>query len=154
LERLVRDPPADHVARATFLLGVLRYEDGRFAEALKHFGDFAQQFPASPLVPEAQLRRGFCQVQLKQFADAQQTPQPLADKEPLLADQALLWIAKAQVGGADPKNDQALKAALDTFRRAAERAGQLAGANPPDPQARVRRAEILAEWADAQQSAR
>jgi TolA-binding protein len=154
LERLARGPAPDHVARATFFLGVMQYEDGRFAEALNHLSAFAQQFPQSPLAAEAQLRRGFCQVQLKQFADAQRTLQPLADKEPRLADQALLWLAKAQAGAAAPNNPQALRTALETFRRAADRAGQMAGANPPDPQAKVRRAEALAEMADTQQLAR
>ena len=152
LEALVRDPPPDHVARAAFFLGVMQYEDGKFGEALTQLTAFVQQFPTSPLVAEAQLRQGFCQVQLKQFADAQKTLTPLADKEPRLADQCLLWIAKAQIGAADPNNapayDQALKTAQNTFRKAADRAKNLANA---DPEARTRRGEILLELADAQQ---
>ncbi len=152
LEALVRDPPPDHVARAGFFLGVLQYEDGKFGEALTRLTAFVQQFPTSPLIAEAQLRQGFCQVQLKQFADAQKTLTPLADKEPRLADQCLLWVAKAQVGAADPNNapayDQAMKAAADTFRKAADRAQNLVNA---DPEARTRRGEILFELADAQQ---
>ncbi len=126
LEALVRDPPPDHVARAGFFLGVLQYEDGKFGEAVTRLAAFEQQFPTSPLAAEARLRLGFCQVQLKQFADAEKTLAPLADKEPRLADQCLLWIAKAQVGAADPNNaaahEQALKTAEDTFRKAADRA--------------------------------
>ncbi len=155
LEQLANGPPPDHVARATFFLGVLQYEDGRFAEALTRMQAFLQQFPTSPLATEVQLRQGFCQVQLRQFADAVRTLQPLADKEPRLADQALLWLAKAQAGAADPANpaayDQALKTAIETYRRAAERANQVAGA---DPQAKTRRGEILAEMADTQQLAK
>ncbi len=155
LERLVRGPLPDHVARATFFLGVMQYEDGKFAEAVTQLNAFVQQFPISPLAAEAKLRLGFCQVQLRQFAEAQKTLQPLAEKEPRLADQALLWIAKAQAGAADPANraayDQALKTALDTFRKAAERAGQLTNT---DPGARTRRGEILLEMADTQQLAR
>ncbi len=155
LEQLAHGPPPDHVARATFFLGVLQYEDGRFAEALTRLQAFLKDFPNSPLAPEVQLRQGFCQVQLKQFADAVKTLQPLADREPRLADQALLWIARAQAGAADPGNpaarDQALRTALDTFRRAADKAGQMAGA---DPQAKTRRGEILADLADTQQAAR
>ncbi len=98
------------------------------------------------------MRQGFCQVQLKQFADAQKTLQPLADHEARLADQALLWIGKAQVGAADPGNpsayEQAMKTAQNTFRTAADRANQLAGS---DPDAKTRRGEILLELADAQQ---
>src|SRR5262249_47551762 len=33
LEAIVKDPPPDHVARATLYLGVLRYEDGQFGDA-------------------------------------------------------------------------------------------------------------------------
>ena len=98
------------------------------------------------------MRQGFCQVQLKQFADAQKTLQPLADHEARLADQALLWIGKAQVGAADPGNppayEQAMKTAQNTFRKAADRANQLAAS---DPDAKTRRGEILLELADAQQ---
>ncbi len=152
LEALVRDPPPDYVARSTFFLGVMQYEDGKFAEALTRLAAFAQQHPTSPLVAEAQLRQGFCQVQLKQFGDALKALQPLADKEPRLADQALMWIGKAQVGAADPGNpaayDQAVKTAQNTFRTASDRANQLA-ANDPD--AKTRRGEILLELADAQQ---
>jgi tetratricopeptide (TPR) repeat protein len=152
LERLANGLAPDHVARAMFFLGVLLYEDGRFGEALGHFQGFAQQFPTSPLAPEAVLRVGFCQVQQRQFADAAKTLQPLSDKEPRLADQALLWLARAQVGAADPANpqgyEQAVKAALDTYRRAADKANQLASA---DPEARTRRGEILADMGDAQQ---
>ncbi len=116
---------------------------------------FQQQFPNSPLTAEARLRLGFCQVQLRQFAEALRVLQPLVDKEPRLADQALLWIAKAQAGAGDPANraayDQALKTAIDSFRKAAERANQLANT---DPGAKTRRGEILLEMADTQQLAR
>jgi len=155
LEALVRGPAPDYVARAGFFLGVMQYEDGKFADALTHFTAFIQQHPSSPLTAEAHLREGFCQVQLKQFAEAQKTLQPLVDKEPRLADQCLLWIGKAQVGAADPTKgpayEQALKAAEDTFRKAAERAQNIANT---DPEARTRRGEILLELAEAQQLAK
>jgi tetratricopeptide (TPR) repeat protein len=152
LEALTRDPPPDHVARATLYLAVLLYEAGRFADALIRFEEFARLNPKSPLLAEVQLRQGFCRVQLKQFADAIRLLTPVADNPPALADQALYWIGKAQVGAADPNNapayDQALKTALDTFRRAADKAQQQAGA---DPEARSRRGDILLELADTQQ---
>lgn len=154
LEKLVNGPLADHVSRASFFLGVMLYEDGKFAEAVSLLNAFAQQSPRSPLAAEAQLRVGFCQVQLKQFAEAQKTLQPLADKEPRLADQALLWIAKAQAESADPANrpaqEQALKTALDTLRKAADRANQIANT---DPAARSRRGDILLEMADVHELA-
>jgi TolA-binding protein len=154
LEALVKNPP-DYVGRARFNLAVLLYEDGRFADALARFTEFAQQHPTSSLLSDTLLRQGFCQVQLKQYAEAVKILQPLADKEPRLADQALFWLGKAQVGAADPANpaayDQALKVALDTFRRSADRAQQLA---VTDPEAKGRRGEILLELADTQQLAK
>jgi TolA-binding protein len=152
LEALMRDPLPDHVARATFYLAVLQYEDGRFADALARFEEFAKQDPKSPLLAEALLRQGFCRVQLKQFPDALRILQPVSDKEAALADQALYWIGKAQVGAADPANpaayEQAVKTAQDTLRRAADRAQQRAGA---DPEAKAYRAEIQLELGDTQQ---
>jgi TolA-binding protein len=155
LENLSRDPPPDHVARATLYLGLLQYEDGKFADALARLEAFSKQWPKSSLAQEAQLREGFCRVQLKQFPEAVRVLQPLADKEPRLADQALLWIARAQVGAADPNNaqgyGQALRTAMDTLRRAADRAQQ---SSSQDPEARERRGEILLELADTQQLAK
>jgi TolA-binding protein len=151
LERLVRGPDPDHVARAMFFLGVLQYEDGRFAEALEHFKTFATKFPTATLVVEARLRQGFCEVQLKQHDAALKTLQPLADRDPLLADQALFWMAKAQAGKADPAKPETFRPAIDTFRNAADKANARAGT---DPRARHRRGEILAEMAETQQLAR
>jgi TolA-binding protein len=156
LEALVRGPAPDHVQRATLYLGELLYEAGKFSDAQARFAAFAQANPNSPLTAEANLRLGFCFVQLKQFADAVKVLQPLADKEPKLADQALLWLAKSQAGSADPAKppqeyENALKAAIDTFRRAADKAQ---GLTNTDPEAKSRRAEILLEMADVQQQAR
>jgi TolA-binding protein len=159
LERLARGPAPDRVVRATFFLGVMQYEDGKFAEAMARLNAFRRSHAergneGTPLANEAQLRIGFCQVQLKQYAEAEKTLQPLADKEPRLADQALLWIAKAQAGAADPANRpaylQALKTSLDTLRKAADRANQAAN---NDPAAKSRRGDILLEIADTQQLA-
>ncbi len=155
LEALVRGPAPDHINRATLYLGELLYEAGRFADAQARFAAFVQANPGTPLTAEANLRLGFCQVQLKAFPDAIKSLQPLAEKEPKLADQALLWIGKAQVGAADPakpqEHDNALKAAIETFRRAAEKAQGLTNS---DPEAKGRRAEMLLEMADTQQLAR
>jgi TolA-binding protein len=155
LEALTRDPPPDHVAQAAFYLGVLQYEGGRFAEALTHFAAFASQYSRSPLVADAELRAGFCQIQLRQFPEAMKILQPIADKEPRLADQASFWIAKAQVGSADANNPsayaQTLKIAIDTFRRAGDKAQAL---TTSDPEARNRKGEILLELGDSLQLAR
>ncbi len=154
LERLAKGAVPDHVARATFFLGVLQYEDGRFGEAHQHFKTFAEKYPSSSLVPEARLRQGFCSVKLQQFDAALKMLQPLADKNLLLADQALLWIGKAQVGQADPKKPDSYKSAIETFRKAADKANQRATSNPPDPGGKQRRGEALVELAEAQQFAR
>jgi cellulose synthase operon protein C len=158
LESLVRNPPPDHVSGSVFFSACLLYEGGKFAEALSRFQTFAKDFPRSPLAPEASLRVGFCQVNLKQYGDAEKTLAPLVDKNPRLADQILFWLGKAQAGAAltgDPMNaparENGLRTALATLKNAAERAGQLA-ANDPD--ARIRRAQILLETADTQQHAK
>ncbi|MFO0931003.1 MAG: tetratricopeptide repeat protein, partial [Gemmataceae bacterium] len=151
LERLLKGPPPDHVARATFFLAALQYEDGRFAEALEHFKTFATQYPNAPLAPEARLRIGFCQAQMKQNDDAIRTLQPLVDKEPALADQALYWIARAELNKADPAKPETYRPGIDTLRKAADRANQRVHANPPDPRARGRRGDALLDLAEAQQ---
>ena len=73
-----------------------------------------------------------------------------------LADQILLWLGKAQAGAAmaveNPQGrDNGLKTALATFKTAVDRAAQLAAS---DPDAKVRRGEILLETADTQQLAK
>jgi TolA-binding protein len=154
LESLVKDPAPDHVARSAFYLGVLQYEAGKFGDALERFGQIPQQFPGSSFLNEAVLRQGFCQVQLKDYANALKTLPPLVDKEPRLADQALLWLGKAQVGLADPTkpdvHKQMLANAVATLGQAAAKAQQLATA---DPEAKTRRGEILIELADTHQLA-
>lgn len=153
LEALVKTTP-DHVARSTFYLGVLLYEGGKFAEAKGRFADFLKQLPLSPLRTEAELRVGFCQVQMKDFGEAIKTLQPLVDREARLSDQVLFWMAKAQAGAApDPAanaagHQQAITQALTTLRQAAERAQKFQN---EDPDAKSRRGEILLELADQMQ---
>ena len=155
LEGLVNNPPPDYVARAAFFWGILLYEQGKFGDAATIFSTFAQKFPNSTFLKEAELRQGMCNVQQKQIPEAQKVLQPLQD-HPQLADQALWWLARAQARSADPNNPNpqvyldALKAANDIFRRAADRAQQFANA---DPQAKLRRGEILLELGDTQQLA-
>lgn len=157
LESLVKEAP-EHVARATFFLGVMQYEDGKFADALTRFGDFAKQFPTSSILGDALLRQGFCQVQLKNYPEATKTLTTVAEKYPALQDQAWFWLGKAQILSADPANPgaqtAALKAGADLLRKAADRANQLAGGNPPDPDAKLRRAEIFADLADTYQASK
>jgi TolA-binding protein len=155
LEGLTREPPPEYVGQAALYLGVILSEDGRFADARPHLEGFAKKFPKSPLAGEALLRLGLCQVQLQQFPDALRTLQPLADREPALADQAHFWIGKAQAGAAPPNNAQAYQQALETavasFRRSADRANQRADV---DPGVTLRRGKALLELADALQLAK
>jgi cellulose synthase operon protein C len=153
LEVLTKTVP-DHVQSALFDAATLQYDGGKYGDAIARFGEFAKQFPNSSRLPEAQLHVGFCQVQMKQYGDAINTLTPLPQKYPNLADQALLWLAKAQALNFDPNNPQAkvtaLNTAIQTLKQAADRAGQMVNA---DPDAKFRRGEILLELADTQLTA-
>lgn len=159
LEGLVRNPPPDYVSASVFFSACLAYEAGKFGEAQTKFGDFVKAYPQSPQVPEAQLRIGFCQVQVKAFPEAIATLQPMLDKQPRLADQIQFWLGKAQAGAAAAVTDPAkaadrangLTAAINTLKAAADKANAMAAA---DPEAKARRAEMLLEAADTQQLAR
>lgn len=148
LETLANGPPPEHVSRAAFYLGVLDYEAGRFAEAAARFQEVLKQTPPAPLQAETRLRLGMCQVQLHEYPQAQQILQPLAEREPALADRAWFWLAQgkmAQAAEAAQRSaqEQLLREALDLLRKAAEAAGR-----HPDPQARQRRGDILLASAD------
>ncbi len=157
LEALVRNPPPDYIAGSAFYGACLNYEAGKFGEALPKFQAFAKDFAASPLKDDALLRAGFCLVQTRQYDEAAKLLPPLTNN-PRIADQAFYWFGKAKAGlatAADPNNPnlrtQLFNEAIQAFRTAADRAGQLAGA---DPDARIRRAEILLELADTQLTAK
>ena len=153
LDAVSRGPTPAYVVRASFYLALVASEDGRYADALGGFTAFIQKHPKDPLIPEAQLRQGFCQMQLRNHAEAIKILQPLGS-HPQLADQALWWLARARVAAADPKNAQthaqALAAAMAELRRAADRAAQMA---QKDPHAKARRGDILLELADTMQLA-
>lgn len=153
LEALIKSPP-DYVSRASFYWGVLLFEQKKTGESLTRFTSFAQQFPQSPLLPEAQLRTGMCQVELRQFPPAIQALQPLA-AHAQLGDRALLWLGRAQLGAADPTQPQpyaqALATAIGSLTQAADKANQQIA---QDPEAKLRRAEALLELGDAQQLAK
>jgi TolA-binding protein len=156
LEALLRDPAPEHVHRAVFYLGVLLYEDGKFPEAAARLAAFVKDNPKSPLLPEAQLRLGISQVQVKQFAEGQRTLTPLVEKEPRVADQCLFWMAKARVGEAgDPANakvyEAKVKPAFELFRAAIDRTTEPA---KTDPEAATRRGEFLLELGDTLQTVR
>jgi tetratricopeptide (TPR) repeat protein len=159
LEALTRNPPPDHVAASVFFSACLGFEAGKFGDALGKFQEFVKAYPQSPLVPEAQLRIGFCQVQMKSFPEAIATLQPMLDKQPRLADQIQFWLGKAQAGAAaaiaDPMKaadrDNGLKTAIATLKAASDKANAMIAS---DPEAKTRRAEMLMEMADTQQLAK
>ncbi|MDB5300570.1 MAG: hypothetical protein JWO87_2233 [Phycisphaerales bacterium] len=151
LEAFVNGPVPDYVVRANFYSAVLQYEEARYAEAAEQFQKLIQQQPKSPLAPEAQLRFGYCLLQSRKFPEAIQALGPLKD-HPQFGDRALWWTARAQAVAADPANpqavEQAARGAIETLRRAADKANALAAA---DPEARARRGDILMELGDTQQ---
>ena len=158
LETLARGPIPDYVAGAAFYGACLDYEAGKFAPALAKFQAFQKEFAALPLKDDAQLRTGFCYVQLKQYDEALRTLQPLTGNA-RLADQSFFWLGKAQLGQAqrvDPNNvngrTQAFTVAINSLREATVKAGQLAGQGDGD--AKTRRAEMLLELADAHLTAK
>ncbi|WP_020470685.1 tetratricopeptide repeat protein [Zavarzinella formosa] len=158
LENLLRAPLPDYVAGATFHAACLGYEAGKFSDALGKFTQFAKDFPKSELLPDVQLRIGYCQIQMKQFPEGLATLQPLMDKQPKLADQIQFWIGKGQAGVAAMNTDPAkaadrangLKTAVATMRAAADKANQLSN---NDPEAKTRRGEMMLEIADTLQLA-
>ena len=89
---------------ASLYLGVLLYEDGKFADAQTRFAAFVQATPTRRWRPRRNLRIGFCHVQLKQFAEAIKTLQPLADKEPQLADQGCCGSPRRRPAPPTPPN--------------------------------------------------
>ncbi|MEX2214750.1 MAG: tetratricopeptide repeat protein [Phycisphaeraceae bacterium] len=152
LQQVAKGIAPQHVERASYYFGVLLFEQGQFAPALDRFTKFSQQFAKSTLLPDAQLRAGYCQVKQKQFAEATKLLQPLQDHAQL-GYRARWWLARAQIGGVDANNAEAVKqamaAASQQFRTAADRANQLAGS---DPDAKLARVDILLELADTLQA--
>lgn len=149
-EALLRDPPPEFLSRAAFYLALTACERDRFNEALEGFTTFVQQNPTSQYLAEAQLRQGFCRLQMGNCAEALPVLQSLTN-QPARADRALWWLARCQIKLADPKSPAAygpaMQSATDNLRRAADLAGPLA---QTDPDAKVRRGEILMDLANTQ----
>lgn len=145
----VQLPPPDYVPGAAFYDACILYETGKFADALAKLQAFAKDYASSPLREEALLRAGFCQVQLKQWEEAQRTLQLLAN-HPQLGPQAQFWIGKARLGlalAANPNNpndrNAKLQAAIAALRDAVQRTPAA------DALARSLRAQMMLELADA-----
>ncbi|HEV8292619.1 MAG TPA: tetratricopeptide repeat protein, partial [Tepidisphaeraceae bacterium] len=147
LEELASSNP-DYVAEAKYQWGVTLQQQGQFASALDKLVQFAQQNSKSPFVSDAVLRQGICRVELKQFADAARTLASLGD-HPTLGEQATWWLGKAHAGMADPNNPKSLEPAISTLQKAAEKARQA-----KDPEAKMRRGQILLDIGENQQVAK
>ncbi len=150
-EMLAKQPP-EFVLRAGFYRGLLFYEEGQFSEAATRWEALLKQNPPAALQAETQLRLGMAQVQSRQFDQAVKTLSPL-ENHPVLAEQALWWLGRAHAGAATatvPVNEGRLQSAIQTLRRALDRNAQRGN----DPEARLRRTEILLDLGDALQSAR
>ncbi len=152
LRALATGPTPEFVSGAGFHTAGLKYEGGKFGEAMEKFQAFIKANPADPLAADALLRVGFCQVQQRQFDEAVKTLAPVAEKTPRLADQAQFWLGKAQFGlaqGVDPNNpaerEKQTKAAVETLRKAADKARDMSQA---DPDAKARRYDMLFELGD------
>jgi len=153
IEALAKTPP-DFVANALFYDALLKTEAGNFGPAAEGFAAFIVQFPKHLLIEEARLRQAFCFLENRNAAEAIKLLQPL-QAHPKLADRAMWWLARAQFSAADPNNvpafEQAAKAACDLFAKAADKASEFA---KTDPDAKVRRGDILLELGDTQAAAR
>ena len=157
LRTLAQGPAPEYVAGAAFHGASIHYEGGKFPESLTKFVAFLKGFPKDDLAPDAQLRVGFCQVQMKQFDEAVKTLAPVAEKVPRLADQAGFWLGRAQLELAlasdsnkpDERNKR-IKDSLEGIRKSLEKTAQLAQQNDAD--AKARRPEMQFEYADALQS--
>ncbi len=167
LEAALKQPLPQYVARAMFYWGVLLCELGRFDDAMPRFTGCYEDFAGSPLAVEAKVRAGICMVQTRKWPEAAKLLATVPEDSPL-ADQALRWLAKAQVLDADPTSfdidngtppgvrmrDRARRAAvfpaslgvpIENFRKAADRAKAV---ESTDPDAHLRRAYTLMELGD------
>ncbi|GBD36477.1 Outer membrane protein assembly factor BamD [bacterium HR36] len=148
LESLVKQPP-EFVPRAALLRAVLFYEEGQFGEAASRLETLLKLSPPPSVQAEAQLRLGMCYVQTRQYEAAVKMLSPL-ENHATVGELALWWLGRAQAQAAaasTPTNEASAQAAIQSFRRALERNGQRGN----DPEARLRRSEILLDLGDALQ---
>ena len=90
----MKGPPPEYVLRAAFYAALLLAEEGKFANALEGLTALMPQLPKGGLAEEAQLRVGYCKLQMRDFAEALKALQPLVD-HPQVGDCALWWLARA-----------------------------------------------------------
>jgi outer membrane protein assembly factor BamD (BamD/ComL family) len=152
LEAFARGELPAWIARAMFHAALLALEEGRFHEASEAFATVLNNRKGSPLAEEAQLRLGYAHLRQRNFAEAIRTLQPLQN-HPRLADRALWWSAQAYVGSAKASGGSPSAEAIRTARELYARAADRAVASRRDHDTQLRRADILLEQGEAEESA-
>jgi len=149
-EKLVAGYKPAYVVRTMFYSGAGLAESGRFANALTVFSQFLTEYPKHPLAPEAQMRLGYCHLQIRSYDEAIKALDPMR-KHPKLTERAQWWIARARIGSANPELPQEyaniLETAITELKAAAQSARNSARNNP---KAYVLEKDILMELGDAQ----
>jgi TolA-binding protein len=150
LSELANGSPPDYVIRATYYLGMILYDRQNWPEAAAKLGECVSKSPSGPLVQDARLHLGICQVQTRQYAQAIDNLSRVT--EPRLVEEATRWLAKAQAAqGTDPANsanrDRLLNQSLQNLRKVAD---MLAQAPAADKDAAQRRMVSIFETADVQ----
>lgn len=120
LEQLIEKAGNDWKDKALLQLGVIRLEAGQNEAAAAAFARIESELRGSPLVDEAQLRRGEALERLGKFDEAIAGLEPLAKGEGSQAARAAYLLAAAQLG----QNQGA--EALATCDAALERFGETA----------------------------
>lgn len=95
-----KNPAPDFVGDALFHSAVLLYEQKAFTDALARFQQVLQKEKRAPLLDEARLRAGLCQVRGGANAEALKTLQPLLGHA-ALARAARWWSARAAASPAE-----------------------------------------------------
>jgi len=146
--------PVEYVQRAALYAGIILAQMGKNADAQEVLVKLIQSNPKPVIADEAKLWQGVCQLQVKNYSQAADLLEPLRENA-RFGEQARWWAARGRALAADPSNaqayGQALAAAIEQMKKAAEQTGALAKAG--DAAALVRRADILLDVGDTQMAA-
>ncbi|MDA1141385.1 MAG: tetratricopeptide repeat protein [Planctomycetota bacterium] len=150
LEGFVNSPPG-HVERVRYYRGALYFELNKHEEAFKAFTEFAQAHPKSDLLADSLMRRSISLWHLGRFKECMDVLNPLILSAPQMADEAQLWLGRAQLSigqSAKPEEQaKAYQAAMDHFRKAIE---ILKPKSATDAVVKKRLSEVLIHLADTQ----
>lgn len=125
-------PPTAAATASSPAEAVLAFRDaanfqnnGAYELAIEEWQAFLKRYGKDPLAPKARHYLGVCQVQVKDFAAAEQTLAGLLKEQPQfeLREETLLQLATAQYA-------QGMAGQADAYRRAAATFGELAKAFP------------------------